>query len=209
MTYKEWEAELKLYLKSIDPEQSNEIIGYYREIYNDKLDAGVSEESILKDFGNPIFAAAKIIKENEDDEGERKEETKKGEEAVTPRPVSTPATPKKKTDGISVAVIVGWFFLTVLVLIPLFATLIGVIASLAAITVSGGAMVIAGALAAIVSPALFIFDYTVSGVLIIFGGALATAGLGFFILVSFYFITKYTVVSCYKVAKWIFKRRNK
>ena len=60
MTYKLWEETLLNYLKSLNKEEKEEILSYYREMYNDKHDTGIPESEIVDSFGDPMIAAARI-----------------------------------------------------------------------------------------------------------------------------------------------------
>ena len=219
MTYKQWEEALLKCLKSLTNEEKDEIIGYFREMYSDKLDTGMTEEEILKSFGDPMIAAARIIKENgeetstEEELGHEKKDDTSGKSALDNikakcSPVLKDAKDKatKAVKSISISKIVGWFFLTLLVIIPLAATLIGVIASVAAVTLSGGALMIAGIATAVASPIILLFEYPISAMLVLLGLGLLSFGIGAFIYVVFYYITKYITVSCVKITKHVVRR---
>ena len=230
MTYKLWEETLLKYLKSLTSEERDEILGYYREIYNDKRDTGITEEDIIESFGDPMIAAAKILKEHSEDAESEDRTSLKDAPSEEAAQVPVDSEDKEKNDGlcekclpvlkkvkdkvgnavkgISVSKVVGWFFLTLLVLIPLAAIVVSIIASLAAVTVSGAAMMLGGALVAIAAPITLAFGYSFSAMLILLGAAILLAGLGAFIFITFYYITKYVTVSCVKVIKY-FVRRSK
>ena len=76
MTYRQWEESLLNYLKGLSDEEKKEIVSYYREIYSDKIDSGIRKEEIVKTFGDPMLAAARILKESAD-AAERDPETEK------------------------------------------------------------------------------------------------------------------------------------
>ena len=59
MNFESWISELKSLLTSSDSE-AQEIIDYYKEIYGDKKDAGLSDQEILAEFGSPSECVAKI-----------------------------------------------------------------------------------------------------------------------------------------------------
>ena len=42
MTYKDWEKRLKRFLKPLLADEKEAALGYYKEMYNDKTDAGLS-----------------------------------------------------------------------------------------------------------------------------------------------------------------------
>ena len=222
MTYKQWEQSLLNYLKSLKEEEKNEIVGYYREIYNDKLDLGIAESDIVKAFGDPMLAAAKILKEGDgeplDDEyagTDHKVPHKSKADGNDDRPKAKVAPPvlnkakekvKSATSNITVSKVVGWFFITVLILIPLASVLIGVVATLFALTISGGAMIIGGLVGAVASVFTVFLGYEIGGILFLIGSCLATAGIGAILFVIFYYLTKYSVFSCIKACKYLVRR---
>ena len=57
----EWEKQLLKNLKALPKTERERIAEYYREMYNDKLDAGFSPEEILREFGDPAQCAEKNI----------------------------------------------------------------------------------------------------------------------------------------------------
>ena len=215
MTYRQWEESLLNYLKGLSDEEKKEIVSYYREIYSDKIDSGIRKEEIVKTFGDPMLAAARILKESAD-AAERDPETEKavsvGEKESKIKTKAAPVLNKNKekarnaASSLTVSKIVGWFFITVLILIPLAGVVIGAIASLASVTLAGGAMLVGGIVAAVASPLLFIIGYEMSGVLFVFGAALITAGTGALLFVVFYYLTKYSIVSCTKLCKYAIRR---
>ena len=64
MSYREWESALMQALKGLPTAECIKITSYYREIYGDKLDAGITEEEIVAEFGDPVACAKKIMLEN-------------------------------------------------------------------------------------------------------------------------------------------------
>ena len=63
MTYRQWEKAFRKRLSRLPKEERERALGYYAELYGDKLDAGVSESEIVREFGDPKAAADKIIAE--------------------------------------------------------------------------------------------------------------------------------------------------
>ena len=214
MTYKQWETSLLKYLNKLSNNEKAEIVGYYREMYNDKRDTGVPEQEIIRSFGDPLIAATKILKENGEyasrlDEAPQGAPEKNEKTSRKPAPVlNKEENEEKKKSKISVPRIIGWFFIILLVGIPLAAIMIGVIVACGAIAIAGAAMVIAGAVAAVASPFMLLLEYSFPAVLVMLGASLVTSGLGALIFVLFYYITKYVVVACIKVIKH-FARRDK
>ena len=219
MTYKLWEESLLKYLKSLNEEEKSGILGYYREMYNDKMETGISESEIVESFGDPMLAAARILKESGDsaedlyseERGTAETESSADEETeVASAPVSN-KTERKRSEGastISASRIVYWVLITLVFTIPLIAVVISVIASLAALTVTGGAMLFGGVLGAVASPFLLLFGNTLPSVLLVLGGTLTIAGVGALLFISFYYITKYSIVSTYKIARHVARRKK-
>ena len=211
MTYNEWERELLRYLNGLPKKEREEVADYYREMHGDKFDAGMTDEQIIKKFGEPRLVASRIlmesgaeteIKDGNTEDSKSKDESK----AVSAAPQYTGL--KEKLKNLSVAKIVGWFFLAILIVIPLMAVVISVIAAFASVTVTGGAMFIGGIIAAVASPFGFIIGYTGWGVLATAGNCLVMSGVGAMLFVSFYIITKYAIVTTYKIAKYIVMGRS-
>ena len=61
MTYRQWEKAFRKRLSRLPGEERERALGYYAELYGDKLDAGVSESEIVREFGDPKAAADKIL----------------------------------------------------------------------------------------------------------------------------------------------------
>lgn len=215
MTYKEWESELLGYLRSLPEKEKTEVVNYYREIYSDRCDAGMKNEDILAEFGAPMLCAAKILKESASDVPNEKSESvqEKTEQKDNKKITIDIEKAKEKARGViknlSVSKIVGWFFLAVLVIIPIYAAIISVIASFAVAAISGAALIVGGAVLTVASPFGLITGYTGGGVLATMGMGLASAGVGAVITVIFFLLTKYSAIYFFKANKYIFKRRNK
>lgn len=211
MTYVQWESEFQKCIGSLPQKEKDEIIGYYREIYADKREAGLTDDEIIKNFGEPMLAAAKILMENSSEEVDTQEaavdespaEEKKTEDS--PRPTSPAPRSSRK---ITVASVVGWFFLLILFIIPLAAVLFSAFASVAAVTVSGLAMAVSGVILAVASPFAFFLGYTGLAVLATLGAALTLVGVGIILFEIFYVITKYFAFACIKLVRYFLKRRK-
>ena len=185
MSYREWESALMQALKGLPTAECIKITSYYREIYGDKLDAGITEEDIVAEFGNPLTCAQKIISENASEQNED-----------TPTPAKQSSTVGQKTKGIILAVL-----FTLFAGLPLIAVMISVIVSLGAICISGGA----GVLASIAY--IFIGAFSASGVGIAAHIGMAIGGIGVcgFLAIGGYYATKYTAIYCFKATKFIYR----
>lgn len=60
MTIKEWKRQLGANLSSLPRRERKRILAYYDEMYADKADAGLAEAEIVREFGDPATAAARI-----------------------------------------------------------------------------------------------------------------------------------------------------
>ena len=189
MNYSEWESCLIKELKSLPTAEYMKITSYYREMYGDKLDAGMSEEAILAEFGSPQSCAEKIMAESAG------ESTKDGEkESSATKKFSLPTSQKGKNIFLAV-------LFSIFAGIPLAAVLVAAVTSLGAVCVSGGA----GALAGFVY--IFIGAFTAAGAGIVahIGLGIAAIGLCGLLGIGGYFATKYTAIYSYKLMKIIYR----
>lgn len=201
----EWESTLLENLKPLGDEERFQIVEYYREIYADKLEAGVTSDEILAEFGSPEECAQKILQEA------GKENVDKGAEGV--EVVHSPITEKLKKLVVqknkakwTPSMIVGMTLLTLFIILPLAGGALGVIAAFAGSCIGGGAMVLGGGVYAVCSLFFGLFGMETGGVLAHFGMSLAAIGVGFLMCVVFYYATKYLAIACYKALLWIYKR---
>ena len=205
MTYKQWEAELLKNLVDIPDAEKRAACEYYREIFGDKFDAGIEENKILEEFGSPKLCADRILSERvEPAVNENKSENPKAavkEMAKEPRP--------EGKSSFSISKWVGIFFLVTLIIIPFASALVSVIAAFGAVAFTMAAMAVAGALGTIVSPFTLLLGYTGWGALGAAGTCLAVAGVGALLYPPFYFLTKYSIVSSLKLAKYAIGRCKK
>ncbi|MGN1041024.1 MAG: DUF1700 domain-containing protein [Candidatus Fimimonas sp.] len=61
MTKFEWERQLKKGLSGLPVAEQQRVMDYYGELFSDKIDAGMKEEEIIAEFGNPFEVANKIL----------------------------------------------------------------------------------------------------------------------------------------------------
>ncbi|MBO7304236.1 MAG: DUF1700 domain-containing protein [Clostridia bacterium] len=206
MTYKEWESELVGYLKGMPAGELEKIKEYYREMYGDRSEAGMSDKQILAEFDDPKICAAKILMENGEDDVPEEEPRQEKSDKIT---VTLPKINlKKKLKGLSVSKIVGWFFLFILVVIPLAAIAVSVVAVFAATSIGCAAGVLGSIIIAVCAP--FVSGITMGGAnaAATAGIGLATAGVCALLSIAFFFITKYSVFVCVKISKYVFGGKN-
>lgn len=180
MTYEKWEKRLKGHLKPLPAEEKEAAIAYYQEMYNDKLEAGLSIEGILEEFGSPKTCAERILSEN-----------------------GFPVHSTRQN--------VGWWigisFLTLLLILPIYASLFSIIVSFGAVAFSGGASALAGALYALASPFFAIVGVDFWGVITYMGVGFTVCGVGLLIMIGFAYATKYLYKWTAKSLVQIYKRR--
>ncbi|MBP3422758.1 MAG: DUF1700 domain-containing protein [Clostridia bacterium] len=185
MTYKEWEKQLLKALKPLPKEERAAAVEYYREMYGDKLESGIAGEKILEEFGSPTVCAERILQEN----------------GVT--------LPKAKKEVSPWATWIGLFFLTVLIILPLYAVAFSVVIVFAAVTISGAAAALAGALYVVYSPFTAIGGAGFSFVIAHMGMGFAVAGVGILLFIAFVYLTKYSYKWTVKSLTLIYTRKVK
>lgn len=199
MTQKKWERTLKRFLSPLPKSEQKSIVAYYREMYQDKLDLGLSESEILAEFGDPQVCAGRMIAES-------------SIEQKTPPTTTATNNPfaqeykAKPIKSASVGGTLGMVFFTLLLGIPVGAVWVSVIAVFAAVGVASVAVGFAGLLSPLLTP--FYSSLGFSGVSFAanLGLYLASAGAGFMLAVLFYYATKHTVVGLIQTVKFIYGR---
>ena len=63
MTKYEWEYELKKNIHRLPVEEIARVLDYYNEMFEDNIERGKSEREIIREFGNPVDVADKILSE--------------------------------------------------------------------------------------------------------------------------------------------------
>lgn len=187
MSYSEWENALVKELKGLPTEEYIKITSYYREMYGDKLDAGMSEEAILTEFGSPKSCAEKIMAENT---------AENNQDNNVSVPKNSPSPTAAKVKGIILSVLFSLF-----AGIPLAAALISIIVSMGAVCISGGAGVLASFVYIFIAP----FHAVGTGIAAHIGMAIGGVGVCGFLVIGGYFATKYSVIYSYKLMKIIYR----
>lgn len=190
MTYKEWERRLLKNLKILPKTERRSIADYYREMYGDKCDLGLSCEEILQEFGAPEACATKILSE------EREE----------PSPSKNNRT--KRKNGVSVAYIVGIVFASLIVIAPLACVWAALVASFGAVTLSGAIFVLAGIAYTVLAPLMLSSGVGVAAITAHIGTGIALCGIGLILFVGFMLLTKYTAIGLGKALTFIYGRRK-
>ena len=185
MTQKNWEKRLARHLSALSKTERKQVIDYYREMYGDKAEAGFSEAEILAEFGSPEDCAAKIL----------------AGESVQPAPH------KRERRKLSPAEIVGMFFLSLILILPLALTAFALIVTFFAVSVSGVAVAIAGGVYAIGAPLLSIGSLSAAGCFAHLGVGLTLCGVGCLLFVAFEPLGKYLAIGTGKALKFLYKGR--
>ncbi len=182
MTYNEWEAQLERRLSAVSENEKAGILNYYREIYGDKLDAGLSDEEILAVFGTPDECAERIRKE------------------------SLELFSAEKKKGLPVGRILGDAAILIFVAAPAVLLVLSALAALCTCVLGGATVSLGGVVFCIYSIVMLFADAAANAVFVRLGLGLAMVGAGVLICVCFYFITRYAVVSLYKAGKYVFEK---
>lgn len=196
MTQKEWERSLSSYLRDLPRKERNAIIEYYREMYGDKLDAGMTNDEILWEFGFPQDCAARILAES-------------GKELKRENAQNKTDAPRRKTsDNADALYSVGMAILSVALVFPLSIAAIVILISFAAVAISGIVVALAGVVVAVWSPFQLIGGLPIGAMIAYLGAGFLCTGVGILLSVGFFYLTKYTAKGCVKLLKILY-RRNK
>ena len=187
MKKREWEKRFLKALKSLTKYEREEALEYYREMYGDKADSGLSEREILREFGLPERCAERILNEQY---------------------VNRPAPTQQEKRVPSPAEIVGLFFVFLLLGLPLTGAALSVIVSFFAVAVSGVAVSVAGVLYAIIAPLATLGSLSTPAVFAHVGLGVAAFGVGAILFATFGLLTKNTAIGCKKAFVYFFTRRK-
>ncbi len=185
MTYKEWENCLVEELKGLPTAECLKITDYYKEMYGDRLDAGMSEDAILAEFGSPKACAEKILAENATEIGAKTSATTK----------NTSTRAGQKIKNIILAVLFSVF-----AGIPLAAVLVSIVVALGSVCISGTAGIVASLVYLFIGP----FTATGAGIAAHIGMAIGAIGICGFLGLGGYYATKYSAIYSYKLMKLIY-----
>ncbi len=188
MTKKIWEKRLLAQLKPLSKAERKKILDYYAEMYGDRQEAGLSESAILAEFGSPEECAARIL----------------AEEGIT---VQTQAKPQRAQKRYSAAEIVGLFFVSLILILPLAICALALIIAFGATALAGAIVGVAGAVYALVAPLLSI-GQAAPTVLAHLGMGLTATGVGMVLFVLFFLLTKCLALGSAKAFTFLYMRRN-
>ena len=180
MTYRQWEKAFRKRLSRLPKEERERALGYYAELYGDKLDAGVSESEIVREFGDPKAAADKIIEESAETASAQGK------------------TVRARTAGDTAARAAAAVLLFLFVGLPLLAVVFCLAVAGAALFLSGFAVILAG-VAYVVYFLAQLCMYGGAGYVAQIGIGLATAGVGALLVPLFLCCTKWLFIACGKI----------
>ena len=198
MTWKKWSRALKRFLSPLPRSERQTIVAYYREMFEDKLDFGLTEQEILAEFGSAQACAGRMIAES-------------SIEQENPIPASNPFVREYKVKPLkrpSVGVIVGMVFFTLLLVIPIVAVWISVIASFAAVGVACIAVALAGLVFPFLTPFYPMLGFTGVAFTANLGLFLASAGAGLMLSIVFFYATKYTAIGLKETLNFVYGRKK-
>ena len=190
MKKKVWERRFLKTLKPLSKDERYSALAYYQELYDDKAESGITEEEILREFGEPERCAYRILLGEENTE------------SVTPPSVPY-AKSARQMRTYSVAEIVGLIFVGLILLLPLACVALALVLSFGAFCVSGVAVAVAYVIG---SP----FRFLASGGVAIAANVaigITAIGVGLLLFVGFYYATKWTALAAYRGFSLIFYRR--
>ena len=180
MTYRQWEKAFRKRLSRLPGEERERALGYYAELYGDKLDAGVSESEIVREFGDPKAAADKIIEESAETASAQGK------------------TVRARTAGDTAARAAAAILLFLFVGLPLLAVVFCLAVAGAALFLSGFAVILAG-VAYVVYFLAQLCMYGGAGYVAQIGIGLAAAGVGALLVPLFLCCTKWLFIACGKI----------
>lgn len=166
---------------------------FYNELIADKLDSSESEEQITSQLGDPRLVAERIAVEEGSSNGY----------------VQPSANPQKTTLNVNVGALIGYTFLLLCIVIPLFAAYLGVMVAVMSVALAGAVCAVAGALAAVVLLVVgFAFNSAINNVIMI-SCVLYIAGIGLLILVLFAKLSVLMVKGAISIAKYVVSKVKK
>ena len=184
LTYKEWEDALAAGLRGASRNDVSGILNYYKEIYGDKRDAGVSDEEIIAEFGTPDECIERIRSES---------------------PEMFGGIGDKWSIAFSYLKRIA---LAIFILIPLCVTLAAGFLTLVLCMLGGAAVSLGGIAVGVTCVANIFSGVAVTTVFAQFGIGMAMVGGGAMISIGFFFMIRYVVISAQKILKYYIEKKN-
>ena len=203
MNFSEWKKALRAALDDMPDDEVDSALDYYKEMFADMSELGRSERDILTEFGTPSDCADKIRRECGDQSEANAEKT-----SDTPHNVSNSGgkSEKMRKRRFSVGEAIGVFFFSLIIMLPLLAAAIGVVAAFGACAFSGATVALGGALLCAASPAVLLLGYGTGELILVLGGGITMIGIGGLIAVGFFLATKYTAKGTLAFLRLIYRR---
>ena len=178
-------------LSKMPKSERKRVVDFYREMIEDKIEEGKSEEEVIQALGNPYDSAKKILDENQI---KYKEKDLKDEDGF-----KLERTQGKKEMPVWLVLIYGFFGVTVGIplVVTWFALLVCFWAVFGAMVVSSFACV----LAIFASIIMALVGYVKGGGALI-GGAIVGAGVTMILAVGFWYLAIYMT----KATIWAYKK---
>lgn len=193
MNVKNWKKQLRKSLRLCGVKDISSAESFYNELIADKLDSGKSEEQITAELGDPRLVAERIAVEEGSSNGY----------------VQSSANPQKTTAHVNVGALIGYAFLLLCIVIPLFVAYLGVMVAVISVAVAGAVCVVAGVLTAVVLlVAGFAFNSALKNVIMI-SCALCVAGVGLLMFVLFAKLSVLMVKGAISIAKYVVNKVKK
>ena len=182
-------------IKKLPKAERNKVVMFYREMIEDKIEGGKSEDSVIAELGNPNDVAQKILNEN-GIQCEDKDFVKASGQVVKS------LEPKKGGIPIWLACLSG--IVVVPVGIALGATWVAMIVSFWAVFVSLVVASLACCIAIFAGIVMAFCGVVGSGYALV-GGAIAGTGVTMLLAVGFYWLCIYMS----KATAWFFRKKEK
>lgn len=190
MTKKEWERIFLKCLKPLSQEERQKALEYYREMYGDKAESGLSESEILSNFGAPEACAMRVLLEN------------------FPENKATMYALKERFSKHSLGELIGLIFLSVMLILPIAAVFACVIVAFGISSFACAIVAVATALASLIFPIYAVgAGASAGGAWMYLGMGLAGTGVCILLAIGFYFTTKYCGIALIKALQYIYRRR--
>ncbi len=190
MTKKKWERIFLKNLKPLSQEERQKALEYYREMYGDKAESGLSEAEILANFGSPDACAMRVLLES------------------FPEKEATVYALKEKFFNHSLGELIGLIFLIVILILPIAAVFASIIVAFGISSFACAIVAVATALGSLIFPIYAAgAGASAGGVLMYLGMGFAGTGVCILLAIGFYFTTKYCGIALIKALQYIYRRR--
>lgn len=183
MNRTKWLKELNKLLKTLDKQERTDAVEYYKEIFLDKSELGMTDAEIISELGSPAECAQRILAES-------------GK--------SSPKTVTNYTQSTFKGV--AYILLTVILIIPIICVLFSLVVSFGAVAMSGVVVAVSGLGSAILTPIFSANVLTTQGVIFHIGLGIGACGLGVLMFVGFALLTKFVATFSIKFIKSVYHR---